>query len=225
MKKILFALAALALASQVSAASWEAGKHYEVLDQPQRTNVAPGKIEVMEVFSYGCPHCDRFQSTIARLKSSLPPNVQFVFLPASWNKTEGWPLFQRAYLTAQSLGVAERAHSEMFNAVWHTGELSVVDLKTQELKRNLPTIEDVAKLYQRVAGVKPADFVNTSKSFGIDMKMRAADAQIMAMKVDGTPALIVNGKYKVLNEAVRSNDELVELVKFLVAKESATPAK
>ena len=226
MKRILFALAALVLASQVPAASWEAGKHYEVLDQPQRTNVAPGKVEVMEVFSYGCPHCDRFQSTIARLKTTLPSNVQFVFLPAGWNKAEGWPLFQRAYLTAQSMGVAEKGHSEMFNAVWHSGELAVVDLKTQELKRNLPTIDDVAKLYSRVAGVKAAEFVSTSKSFGIDMKIRAADAQIMAMKVDGTPALIVNGKYKVLNESVRTGDELVELVKFLVAKESPTaPAK
>src|SRR5690242_13316513 len=76
MKKTLFALAALMLASQVPAANWEAGKHYEVLDQPQRTNVAPGKVELMEVFSYGCPHCDRFQSTMSRLKSSLPANVQ-----------------------------------------------------------------------------------------------------------------------------------------------------
>lgn len=226
MKRILFAFAALVLASQVPAASWEAGKHYAVLDQPQRTNVAPGKVEVMEVFSYGCPHCDRFQTTMTKLKSSLPANVQFVFLPAAWNTSEGWPLFQRAYLTAQSMGVAERGHSEMFNAVWHSGELAVVDLKTQELKRSLPTIDDVAKLYQRVAGVKPAEFVSTSKSFGVDMKMRAADAQIMAMKVDGTPTLIVNGKYKVLNESVKSNDELVDLVKVLVAKESpAAPAK
>jgi thiol:disulfide interchange protein DsbA len=230
MKRILLALAALVLAAQAPAATWEAGKHYEVLDQPQRTNVAPGKVEVLEVFSYGCPHCDRFQSTMAKLKSALPANVQFSYIPASWNPSEGWPLFQRAYLTAQSMGVAEKGHAEMFNAVWHTGELAVLDLKTNELKRTLPTIEDVAKLYGRVAGVKPAEFVSTSKSFGVDMKMRAADAQVLAMKVTATPTLVINGKYKVINEGLKTNDELVDLVKFLVAKEapaaaSAAPAK
>jgi thiol:disulfide interchange protein DsbA len=130
-------------------------------------------------------------------------------------------LFQRAYLTAQSLGVAEKAHEAMFDAIWTTGELAVSDPQTGRLKTKLPTIEDVARFYQRVTGVKAADFVNASKSFGVDLKMRQADSQILAMQVPSTPTLVVNGKYRVNNENLNNADEIIDLVKFLVTKESA----
>ena len=94
----------------------------------------------------------------------------------------------------------------------------------ERLKKNLPSIEDAARFYERVAGVKAADFVNASKSFSVDLKMRQADAQIIAMQVSGTPTLVVNGKYRLNNENLQTNDQMIELVKFLVAKESAPPA-
>jgi thiol:disulfide interchange protein DsbA len=212
------------LGSNVQAANWVAGKHYSVIPQAQRTNVAPGKVEVMEVFSYGCPACNQFRPAMKKLKSALPASAQLVYLPASWNAAENWPLFQRAYLTAQSLGVAEKAHDAMFDAIWTTGELAVVDPQTKRLKTRLPTIEDVARFYQRVTGVKAADFVNASKSFGVDLKMRQADSQISAMKVPSTPTLVVNGKYRVNNENLDSVEQIIDLVKFLVAKEAAAPA-
>ena len=176
----------------------------------------------MEVFSYGCPACNQFRPTMKKLKASLPANAQMVYLPASWQAAEAWPMFQRAYLTAQSLGVAEKAHDAMFEAIWTTGELGISDPKNGRLKTKLPTIDDAAKFYQRVTGVKPADFVNASKSFGVDLKMRQADSQITAMQVSGTPTLVVNGKYRVNNENLKTSDEIIELVKYLVARESAT---
>src|SRR5690349_15902606 len=119
---------ALGLASVAGAAtSYEAGKQYDVLPQAQRTNVAPGKVEVMEVFSYGCPACDHFQPTMKKLKAALPANAQLVYLPASWHTAENWPTFQRAYLTAKSLGIADKGHDEMFQAIWTTGELAVLE--------------------------------------------------------------------------------------------------
>jgi len=219
----LLICALLMAGSSAQAATWVAGKHYSVIPQAQRTSVPAGKIEVMEVFSYGCPACNYFQPSIKRLKAALPANAQLVYLPASWNKAEAWPMFQRAYITAQSLGVAEKAHDAMYDAIWNTGELGVTDPTTRRLKSNLPTIEDAARFYQRVTGVKAADFVNASKSFGVDLKMRQADGQIIAMQVSGTPTLVVNGKYRVNNENL-TPEEIVELVKFLVAIESA-PAK
>jgi thiol:disulfide interchange protein DsbA len=94
-------ISALLLAgSSAQAATWVAGKHYSVIPQAQRTSVPAGKIEVLEVFSYGCPACNYFQPSIKRLKASLPANAQLVYLPASWNKAEAWPMFQRAYITA-----------------------------------------------------------------------------------------------------------------------------
>jgi len=220
----LISTALLTLGSSAQAANWVAGKHYSVIPQAQRTNVAPGKVEVMEVFSYGCPACNGFRPTMKKLKASLPANAQMVYLPASWNAAEAWPMFQRAYLTAQSLGVAEKAHDAMFEAIWTTGELGISDPQTRRLKTKLPTIDDAARFYQRVTGVKAADFVTASKSFGVDLKMRQADSQIVAMQVSGTPTLVVNGKYRVNNENLTSADEIIELVKFLVAKESAPAA-
>lgn len=206
------------------AATWESGKHYTVLPQPQRTNVPAGKVEVMEVFSYGCPACDKFLPAMKKLKAALPANAQVTYLPASWNKAENWPVFQRAFLTAQTLGIAEKAHDQMFKAIWvPTGELTVLASDGRGLKplKDLPTIEDVAKFYERVTGHKAADFVAAAKSFSVDMKMRQADAQIIAMRVSGTPTIVVNGRYRVNNENLESTDAMIELVKFLVAKESA----
>lgn len=230
-KPILASIAlTLGLATQAGAATWEAGKHYDVLTQVQRTNVAPGKVEVMEVFSYGCPACDHFQPTMRKIKAALPANAQVVYLPASWNNAENWPTFQRAYITAKTLGIADKGHEEMFQAIWTTGELGVLEGITRgRPKRNLPTIEDIAKFYQRVAGANVANFVATSKSFSVDLKMRQADAQIMAMRVSGTPTIVVNGKYRINNDGLRP-DDFVSLVNFLVAKESgakpaAAPAK
>jgi protein dithiol oxidoreductase (disulfide-forming) len=222
MSLILSTLVLLGAATAAPAATWEAGKHYELLQQPQRTSVAPGKVEVMEVFSYGCPACDHFQPTMRKIKAALPANAQLVYLPASWNTAENWPTFQRAYLTAKSLGVADKAHDEMFQAIWTTGELGVLEGVTSgRPKRNLPTIEDIAKFYQRVAGAKPAEFVAASKSFSVDLKMRQSDAQIIAMRVASTPTLVVNGKYRINNESVRTPEDFIGLVNYLVAKESA----
>ncbi len=85
----------------------------------------------------------------------------------------------------------------MFNAVWTTGELAVSDSTTHQLKSPLPTIEDIARFYARTAGsAKPDTFVATAKSFGVDTKMKGADAQIGAMNALSTPTIIVNGKYR-----------------------------
>jgi thiol:disulfide interchange protein DsbA len=116
----------------------------------------------------------------------------------------------------------------MFDAIWNTGELGILDgVTTGRPKKNLPTIEDIARFYQKVTGAKPADFVAASKSFSVDLKMRQADAQIIAMKVTSTPTLVVNGKYRINNEAIQSPDDVIGLVKFLVAKEAggAKPAQ
>jgi thiol:disulfide interchange protein DsbA len=217
---LVFGLLVASVPEAHAQAKWVVGQHYSILPQKQRTQVPAGKVEVLEVFSYGCPACNHFQPTIKKLKAALPANAQLVYLPASWNAAEAWPMFQRAYLTAQSLGVAEKAHDAMYEAIWTTGELAVVDPKTNRLVSKLPTIENAARFYQRVAGVKAADFVAASKSFGVDLKARQADSQIIAMQITGTPTLVVAGKYRLNNEHQMSQDQIIELVKFLVAKET-----
>ena len=216
----LLAVALLMLPPGVRAATWSEGTHYVRLAPPQQTTVPAGKVEVMEVFSYACPACNAFQPVMEKLRHALPPNAQLTFLPAAFNPAEDWPMFQRAYLAAQALGIAERTHQAMFDAVWKTGELAVTTPGTNRLKDPLPSIADAARFYARVAGVNPQQFIAMANSFGIDSKIRAADAQVLAMHVDSTPTLIVNGKYRVVRDSVSGNDQLIELVKYLVARES-----
>ena len=216
----LLALAALLQPPAAPGATWSEGVQYVRLAPPQQTTVPSGKAEVMEVFSYGCPACNAFQPVMEKLRRSLPANAQLVYLPAAFNPAEDWPMFQRAFLAAQALGIAERTHQAMFDAVWKTGELGITVPETNRLKQPLPSIADAARFYARVAGVDPQQFLAMANSFGIDSKMRAADAQILAMHVDSTPTLIVNGRYRVIRDELKSNDELIELVKYLIAKDS-----
>jgi thiol:disulfide interchange protein DsbA len=204
-----------------AAQSWVEGKHYVRLPSPQHTNVAPGKVEVLEVFSYGCPACNHFQPVMERLRHELPANAQLNFLPAAFNTAEDWPMLQRAYFTAQSLGVADRTHQGVFDAVWKNGDLAVVDPSSNRLKNPLPSIEDAAQFYKKAAGVSPDKFLEVARSFGVEMKIRAANSQIQTMEIPSTPSIVVNGKYRVIMDSLNSNDEIIDVVRYLVSLESA----
>jgi thiol:disulfide interchange protein DsbA len=129
-------------------------------------------------------------------------------------------MFQLAYCTAQILGVADQTHDAMFNAVWQSGELGVIDPATRGLKSRLPTIEDAANFYKAQAGVPVEKFLATAKSFAADIKVRAADSLVQQYRVDRTPTIVVNGKYRLNVESAGGYDQVVELVQWLVAKES-----
>lgn len=204
-----------------AATNWTEGRNYFLITPPRTPAVAPGKVEVTEVFSYGCPACNLYVPTIHKLQKSLPPNAVLDYLPASFNSSEDWPMFQLAYLTAQSLGIADQSHDAMFDAVWTTRELSVIDPATQRIRAHLPTIEDAARFYNRRSGVPVDKFVSTAKSFAVDVKVRSAEDAIQAYKVDRTPTIIVNGKYRLFPQSAGgTEDDVIELVNWLVAKES-----
>jgi protein dithiol oxidoreductase (disulfide-forming) len=216
---LLFPVLATLAATPAGAAppAFVEGRDYAVLPQPQPTSVAPGKVEVLEVFSYGCPACNGFQPTMELLRKNLPPNAQLAYLPAAFNKAEDWPMFQRAYFAAQALGIAERTHQLMFDAVWKTAELATTDSQTHRLKSPQPSIEQAAQAYARWTGVKPADFLAMAGSFTVDGRMRAADEQVLAMQVPGTPCIVVDGRYRVA-DSIRAPAQLIPLVAFLVGK-------
>jgi protein dithiol oxidoreductase (disulfide-forming) len=175
---------------------------------------------VLEVFSYACPFCNKFQPVIEELERNLPANAQMSFLPASFSAAEDMPMFQRAFFAAQALGVARRAHQAIFDAVWETGELGIVDPGTGRLKSPLPTIEDAARCYGRITGIKPKDFLQAARSFAVEARMRSADQQIIAMQVPGTPCLVVGGKYRVELDTLNGPGDVIDLVNFLVGKAS-----
>jgi protein dithiol oxidoreductase (disulfide-forming) len=215
--------AALALCVSVparAAATWTEGVNYFLIEPAHPTSLPPGKVEVTEVFSFACPACNMFQPTMHKLKQTLPPNAVVDYLHAAFNTAEDWPMFQLAFFTAEALGVEEQTHDAMYDAVWKGGDLSVIDPATRGLKSHMPTIEDAAKFYNQRAGVPVEKFLATAKSFSVDIKVRTANDLIMAYRVDGTPTIIVNGKYRLGIGSAGGTDQLVELVKYLVAKES-----
>jgi thiol:disulfide interchange protein DsbA len=116
-------------------------------------------------------------------------------------------------------------HQAIFDAVWKSGELAISDPATHRLRVPQPTIEDAARYYARVTGVTPEAFLSAARSFSVETRMRAADAQITAMQVPGTPCFVVNGRYRVNRDALHSNDELIELVGYLVAGEARHSGK
>jgi thiol:disulfide interchange protein DsbA len=235
MKKIVSVLATLFVlsgtfggASAASAASatapdspkWVEGRNYFLIVPARPTGLPAGKVQVTEVFSYACPACNQFQPAMRKLERSVPPNAVISFLPASFNPAEDWPMFQLAYVTAQMLGIADKAHDAMFEAVWVTGELSTNDPSTGGLKSHMPTIEDAARFYEKRTGTPAAKFVATSKSFSVDNQVRVDEEAIKQFGVDRTPTIVVNGKYRLQVESAGGPDALIELVNWLVAKET-----
>jgi thiol:disulfide interchange protein DsbA len=217
---ILVSLLGMVASAAGADTNWKEGEHYFRLQPAQPTSVAAGKIEVVEVFSYACPACNMFYPTINKLKAALPARVQWRFVPASWHVEEDWKVFQRAYFAADSLGIAERTHDKVFDAIWKTGELAIMDYSTHQMKDPLPSLADVAKWYEGVAKLKPGEFLAASHSFSVDAHMREADAQIRAYQVDGTPSVVVNGKYRVTPSSAGGNDQFIALVQWLVKQES-----
>ncbi len=208
------------------AAPWVEGVNYFLMRSPQTMNLARGKVAVTEVFSYACPACNLFQPTMHKLIKSLPANAVVDYVPASFNAAEDWPLFQRVFYTAQVLGVAAKTHDAMFDAVWKSGELAVVDPQTRRIKDPAPTIEDAARFYARVADVPVKAFLDTSNSFPVDTDIGRAEQFVFAGPVDRTPTLVVAGKYRLHSESAGDRgdgERIIALVKWLVAKESAAP--
>ncbi len=218
----LFSLVSFARAAPAqapaAAPTWVEGKNYFLVAQPQPTNLPKGKVLVTEVFSYACPACNQFRPYMQKLAKSLPPNAVLDYVPASFNPSEDWPMFQLAYVTAQTLGIADRTHEAMYDAVWTTGELATTE--GNALKSHMPTIEDAARFYQKQAGVPAAKFLETAKSFGVDTQVRHDEDLMKAYGIDRTPTLIVNGKYRVTVQEAGGPAQMVDLVIFLVHKES-----
>jgi thiol:disulfide interchange protein DsbA len=216
----MFAMALTWTGNAHAQTSWTEGRNYQLINPARPPVLPPGKVEVTEVFSYGCPACNAFLPFMHKLQAALPANAVLDYLPAAFNPGEDWPMFQQAYFTAQVLGVADKTHDAMFDAVWKTGELAIVDQASQRIRDPLPTIQDAARFYNRVAGVPVDKFVNTAKSFAVDTKVRTAEETIMAYRVDRTPTIVVAGRYRLTSESAGGPEQVIELVKYLVAKET-----
>ncbi|MGN2244089.1 thiol:disulfide interchange protein DsbA/DsbL [Frateuria sp. GZRR33] len=201
---------------------WIEGKNYFRIEPAQPKATSTDKIEVTEVFSYGCPACNQFHPVVTQLAASLPSDAVMAYLPASFIPQENWPMLQRAYFTAKALGVADKCNDAMYDAVWKSGELSAMNQAGNGLKPHdaLPTIADAAKVYAK-CGADPKEFVAVANSFSINTQMKRADDLIKAYGVTGTPTLIVDGKYRFDVGDAGGYPQAIELANWLVSKEAA----
>lgn len=210
-----------AAAPFVDNGKWTEGKDYDRIEPAQPKVTATDKIEVAEVFSYGCPACNQFHATVNKLARELPANAQMAYLPAAFNPPENWPMLQRAYYAAKALGVADQGNDAMYDAVWKTRALSSMDETGQGLKpaAALPTIDDAAKVYAKF-GADPKEFVAVANSFAVNTQMHRADELVKSFGVEGTPTLVIDGKYRISPSKV-GYEKTVELTQWLVAREAA----
>jgi protein dithiol oxidoreductase (disulfide-forming) len=176
---------------------------YEAVSPPQPT-ANSAKIEVIEFFWYGCPHCYSFEPTLTTWLKAKPENVEFIRIPAIFN--EQWGKHAKAYFTAEALGVIDKIHTDFFDAI-------------QEKKQELETEDQLAKFFA-AHGVKEADFRETYNSFMIDAKMRQAPALAAKYGITGVPAIIVNGKYKTNGTLAGSQEKMIDVMNALIKKES-----
>jgi thiol:disulfide interchange protein DsbA len=191
-------------AATPAAAEEELSGGYETLDAPQPT-LNPDKIEVIEFFWYGCPHCYDFEPILESWVKKLPANVEFIRIPAAFSDL--WAKHAKAFYVAQALGVLDKVHADFFDTL-------------QNKRQKLETEEQLAAFFA-AHGVKEADFREAYNSFLVDTKVRQAAVTPAHYGVTGVPVLIVNGKYKVDGKSAGSHEKMIEVTDRLIKKEAS----
>jgi len=183
----------------VNAQTFVAGTHYDVLETQVRTRDS-SKVEVVEVFWYGCSHCYSFEPFVKQWKKNKPDYVDFWASPAIWNAT--MKLHARAFYAAKALGVFEKLHEPLFTIL-------VVE------RKRLSNEKEIENLFADY-GVDREQFKKTFNSFSINSQVNQADARARSYKVTGTPEVIVNGKYRVSGRSAGGQAKMMEVVDFLI---------
>lgn len=190
---------------------WKLGADYFLID-PRVPTSTGDKVEVTEVFSYACPHCAHFQPAMDELKAKLPANAQLVLLPAVFRAD--WEPFARAFYAAKSMGVLDKTHQALFDAL-HKEQLP------------LHTLDTLAMAFYANHGVNPQSFIATASSFVVDSQLARGNQLVRDYGIQGTPTIVVNGKYRVELSPERhiGAKEVIEIVLQLVKQESSASKK
>jgi thiol:disulfide interchange protein DsbA len=178
------------------------GQDYIELSNPQPTS-SGDKIEVVELFWYGCPHCYHLDPFLEDWVASKPDDVEFVRMPAILGKR--WGLLAKGYYTAELLGVVDKIHPALFEAI-HEDKKKIND-------------EAALQDFFVAHGVSAEDFKNTFNSFAVNVKANNARQMTRRYAITGVPTIIVNGKYSTSPGLARSNEGVIKVMNYLVEKE------
>jgi thiol:disulfide interchange protein DsbA len=189
-------------------AEWKEGVNYERLPVPIETR-DPKKVEVIEVFSYACIHCKTFQPAVDAWRARQPADVDFQSLPAAFDAT--WARLAQAFYAAEALGVTDKVHNLIFSGI-HDRQVNLAD----------PV--ELAKLFKDAAGIEPDRFNQVFNSFSVRSRVQQADARTRAYRVTGTPTMVVDGQFRVDARMAGGNDQMLQVVDYLVAQQRALRA-
>jgi thiol:disulfide interchange protein DsbA len=194
-----FSIALLAIAASTA----NAQQGYENLTNPVKTD-NPEKIEVLEFFWYGCPHCYQFEPHIKEWLETKPENVEFKSVAAPLNPA--WKVHSQAFYAAEILGVLDQFHEPMFDAI-------------HKEKKSMRKPKDIAKLAESL-GLDGDKFAKTMKSFAVDAKIRQSMQKAQEVGISAVPTVIINGKYRTSGSVAGSYPNLIKVLNQLIAQES-----
>ena len=193
----------LAFSSFAQIERFVAGTHYTELAAPANTNDS-SKVEVLEVFWYGCSHCFRFEPLIANWEATMPADVDFGRFPAMWNGL--MEVHAQVYYTAEAMDVLDIVHEHVFNAINIEGN-------------RLQNEGQIGALFAKY-GINEDEFAKSFNSFSVRTKVNQAKQRMQAYEIRSTPNMVVNGKYLVATgQNVLTQADMLEVVDFLVEKE------
>ena len=201
---LLFALCAAAPVLAQDSDGLVEGRDYALIAGGAPFQATKGKIEVVEVFAYWCHVCNDFQPMVDAWRAKLPRDVAFRYLPAAFDPNDR---LARAYFAAESMGALARTHNATFRAIHDE----------QSLPARNATAAEIGTLYASL-GVKADRLAAAMQSEATDAQMRAAREFMIGAGVEGTPTVIINGKYRVIG---RSLADIIRNTDLLVARERA----
>jgi thiol:disulfide interchange protein DsbA len=194
--------ASIALPAFAQRRAPDAGIDYRVLDAPQPVEVS-GKIEVMEFFWYGCPHCHAFEPQLSAWTKNLPGDVTFRRLPAQFNPI--WAQHARLFYAIEAVGEVDRLHRKCFDTI---------HVDRQQLSQEAEMVDWAGK-----NGIDRAKFSEALRSGPVADKMAVALQVLKAYKIDGVPAMAVNGRFLTAPSIVGSHERCLQVVDALVEQE------
>ena len=195
------------LAIPASQARIDEGIEYQVITPPVRTTSA-GKVEVVELFWYGCPHCHSFEPKFVEWKKKQGSNVEVIRIPAIFPNRPVWELHARAYYTAELLGVLDKIHKPLFDAI-HKNR--------KNYGKVLFDKNSLAEFFAKY-GVDKATFNDTMYSFGVQMKVNRAKDLTRRYGIDGVPTLIIGGRYRTHASLTNGQAGMLRVTNFLINK-------
>ncbi len=180
------------------------GKHFTELSTAYETD-SKEQVIVYEFFGYKCPHCSSFQAYMKPWHKKLPKHVKLVRIPVVFQP--GWDIFAKAYYTSESMGIAEKTHQAMFDAL-------------HKERKQFRSLDSVAEWYADNFNVDKEAFMSTANSFMIDSKVRQSNNLMQKMGITSTPSLVINGKYKPNTKELMNHGAVLELTSYLANQEA-----